>query len=456
MNYKKLIALFLLTSVSLVAVALYNGFPLADHDTGSYLLQAIHPYLPPGRTPFYGIFIRVSSLSMSLWFTIFAQSGILAYLLLRYIWLFRQPKQAGGFRFALLSVITITSFTCVSWVASSIVPDIFAGVLLLAIILFIAEQDNSKKMHIIYTAIIFIAITIHNSHFPVTVLFSCILLITGIIHKRKLLIKRSFILLCTCVAVWVLMGSMNAVKKHGFTFSRGRDIVLTAKLAEDGILTAYLKEHCDKQPSMLCNYKDSMPQSVNDFLTLSQSPLYKAGGWDSGRAEYHDVVINIVTTPRYFMMFARKLMTGTLEELTQISPPDKIPVQDKTSETRTAIKNYFSEELPAYTTAQQNNNQLSAEACNTVYNLFFILSLLWILLFYNRVITKDIAFIYYCIFLFFVVNAFVAAMFSSISYRLQYRVWWIFPATNFIIIIRYYLHKVEKTISPLTGNYEQK
>ena len=42
MNLKKFLTLLLITSVSLMAVALYNGFPLVDNDSGAYIEQAIY------------------------------------------------------------------------------------------------------------------------------------------------------------------------------------------------------------------------------------------------------------------------------------------------------------------------------------------------------------------------------------------------------------------------------
>jgi hypothetical protein len=44
-------------------------------------------------------------------------------------------------------------------------------------------------------------------------------------------------------------------------------------------------------------------------------------------------------------------------------------------------------------------------------------------------------------FLFFVVNAFVTSLGSTVIYRFQYRIFWILPATNAILMIKYYLSK---------------
>ena len=51
---------------------------------------------------------------------------------------------------------------------------------------------------------------------------------------------------------------------------------------------------------------------------------------------------------------------------------------------------------------------------------------------------KELAFIYCCILLYLVVNAFVTASLSAITYRFQYRVAWLLPAANAIVILKYY------------------
>jgi len=49
--------------------------------------------------------------------------------------------------------------------------------------------------------------------------------------------------------------------------------------------------------------------------------------------------------------------------------------------------------------------------------------------------------VYTLLLLFLVVNAFVMSAFSAILNRYQNRIFWLLPATNIIIIIKYYLSK---------------
>jgi len=468
MNFKKFLALFAVTSVSLMAVALYNGYPLVDADSGAYIEQAIYPHFTPERTPFYGMFVRVSCLWTSLWFTIFVQCLMLGYLVLKFIGRFtvgsrqfavgslqladagsrgeltnsKKANDAFVFNFSLIAVIAIISFTCVSWVVSGLMPDVFGAILLLASILFITENTGGVRQEAIYIFFVFVAMLMHNSHFPILLLFSSVLLVWALIKKEQAKVKRSGALITVCVMVWGVMCGMNVVKKHGFTFSRGRDIVLVAKFAEAGILNTYLNDNCGKKPLKMCDYKNQIPGNINEFLTSGEGPVLKAGGWDSNRVDYKTIVHDVFTTPRYLSMFAQKSLTGTLKQLTQINAPDIVKPQGKDTETWNKVKKYFTDELPIYTTSLQSNSALSGSSCNFVYYLFLVLSSLWLLLFYARVMTKELAFIYCCILLYLLVNAFVTASLSAITYRFQYRVAWLLPATNALVILKYYYYKV--------------
>ena len=464
MNLKKFLTLLLITSVSLMAVALYNGFPLVDNDSGAYIEQAIYPHFTPERTPFYGMFVRASSMWTSLWFTIFAQCLMLAFLLLKFIEQFtvgslqftvysRQMPDIGigdelansketadpsDFNFSLIAVIIIVSFTSVSWMVSYLMPDVFGAILLLATVLFFAGKPGDMRSQAAYISFIFLAMLMHNAHFPILLLFSSILLVWALVKKQRPLMKKSLTLISVCVMVWGIMCGMNMVKKHGFTFSRGMDIMLVAKFAEAGILNTYLDDNCGKKPLQMCIYKNQIPGNINEFLTSGEGPVLKMGGWDSNRVEYNTIVHDVFTTPRYLGMFAQKSVTGTLKQMTQINAPDIVKPQGRDSETWSKVKKYFADELPAYATSLQNNNALNGGSCNFAYYLFLVLSSLWVLLFYQRVMNKELAFIYCCILLYLVVNAFVTASLSAITYRFQYRVAWLLPAANAIVILKYY------------------
>jgi hypothetical protein len=449
MKITSFLLLLVSATVSLMAIALYNGFPLVESDSGVYIEQAIYPHFTADRTPFYGLFLRITSLWTSLWFPIAVQSLILAGLLIKYVrhFLVSKPAPTGNekgtgsspdFSFTLLTLFVIISFTCVSWVTSYLMPDIFAGILLLAIILYLSEQRISLGVAGLYLSIIFLAGLMHNSNFFILLLFSLLVMVWFRVKKVKIKTQRSAALVAVSVAVWVVMCSMNAIKKHGFVFSRGKDVIVLAKLAESGILGKYIDENCNNKNYKMCAYKNNIPATFSDFLWSGESPLYKMGGWDSNRTEYKNIVHDIFTTPRYGNMFAEKTVISTLKELVQVQAPDLISWQGQDTEPWKKVRQYFADELREYNTSMQNAHALSAAACNLVYYLFFILSTIWVLLLYSRVMTPELSFVYCCILIFFVINAFVTSVFSPVIFSFQNRIFWILPATNAIVMVKYY------------------
>ena len=102
------------------------------------------------------------------------------------------------------------------------------------------------------------------------------------------------------------------------------------------------------------------------------------------------------------------------------------------------IRQFFSDELARYAHARQNNNAISTDTVNIIYLLFFIASSLWVLLLHAHAGSSRLAYMYMSIILFLLVNAFVTGTFSAIIYRYQYRVFWVLPATNIIVLLKYY------------------
>ena len=461
MKLKTFIPLLLATSLMLMVVALYSGFGLTESDTGAYIYMGIRNTIPIDRSIFYGWFIRYTSMWSSLWYALFAQNLLLAYVLLKYVFQIQNSKfkiqnfrdaETGNdpnsllpttdsqSRFTLFTVITIVSFTCVSWVASYLMPDAFAGILLLSILLFFTYRAGKALQLVAYALIILLAMIVHNSHALIVAPFSLVLIVWAMIKKHRTILKRSLVLLSLSAMSWLLLCTVNAVNGYDFTYSRGSHVFMVTKFAETGILKTYLDDNCGTKNLKMCNYRDQIPAYSWDFLWDAQSPLYKTGGWDSNKKEFGLIIHDVFTTPKYMEMFMVSAATGTLRELSQVQAPDYTTFQGRTSSPGQSVSVFFADELNEYVLAKQNTTGLSATSANYIYYLFFLLSVIWIL-FHSQFFEKELFFIYGCILLFFVLNAFVTSTFSTVIYRFQNRVFWALPATNAILMIRYYWYR---------------
>ncbi len=440
MKLTRFILLLIVSAILLMFIAFYNGYAITDSDTNAYIYSGFSNAALKDRPPFYGWFIRHSSLWASLWFTVFFQSCLLAYLLLKYIDLIQ--KKVAGFSQALTTILVIASFTCVSWIVSFLMPDIFAAILLLATLLFISAAGERKGALVGYGLIIFFCMLVHNSHLLIIVLFSTVLAIWAILKKQRIILKRCVLLVSVSFISWLSLCSVNKTNGYGFTFSPSGHVFIMGRLSEMGILRLYLSDNCAKKNMKLCNYKDSLPVYSWDFIWQQYSPFYKTGGWDSSKAEYTDIIHDIFTTPKYMKMLAQKSAVGTLRTLGQMKITDHYPAYGKNSGPGQVISMYFNDDMNEYVESLQNNGELSGTTFNMFYCLFFILSTVWVL-FNRKNINEDHLFIYGCILLFFIINAFVMSTFSAVLDRYQTRISWLLPATNAIFIIKHYWNKYQ-------------
>jgi hypothetical protein len=113
---------------------------------------------------------------------------------------------------------------------------------------------------------------------------------------------------------------------------------------------------------------------------------------------------------------------------------------------RAFVKDNFADEDKEFSRSLQNNSFIDSFTSNIFYNLFFVLTSVWILMFYSSSANKEVFRIYCCLLLFFVINAFVTSVFSTVTARFQYRIFWVLPATNAILILKYLQKKYEDKI----------
>lgn len=418
-----------------MVVSFHNGYPLVTPDTGAYIdLGFDFVLFNNDRPAFYGFFLRHTSLWTSLWLTIFAQCLINAVLLIRYIKLIRTDAELGV-KDLFLSVIFILVFTGVTWISGYLMPDIFAATLLLGCLLFLHER-KSIRWQIGYMAIIIISVSFHTSHFLIFILFSATSVLLTISKNRRHLLRRSLTLLITSLLCFLSLGTAHYLNGHGFTLSKGSHVFVMGKLVETGILKEYLTDNCDHQVLQLCNFKDDLPNVSWAFIWADQGAFQKTGGWDNSKKEYDMIIHDVLTTPKYLVMFLTKSGVSTFRQLThiQVSGGDQ---QGKGSSPANAIKHYFDDETGEYLSSQQNSGALDSGFFNKVYLLFFLLSTFIVIQQNKRIFAEPhLLTIYLLVIVFVVINAFITATFANVLDRLQNRIFWMLPATNALLLMK--------------------
>ncbi len=73
----------LVSVILLIVPALINGYPLLYSDSATYIESGMGLFVPIDRPIFYGLFIRIASMSYSLWFVVILQSLVIVALINR-------------------------------------------------------------------------------------------------------------------------------------------------------------------------------------------------------------------------------------------------------------------------------------------------------------------------------------------------------------------------------------
>jgi len=436
---------FILTTGLLLSVAWYNGYPLINSDTGSYVKYAFDFQVPQDRSPFYGVFTGFSSLWVSLWCTIIVQAALLVFLLYRYSRLFWQ--QTPSLFAMLLMFAGIVACTHVTWVVSFVLPDIFAAILLLAIILYFFDEHCSISFRLAYLFIVFISIAVHNSHYLISLLFALILIAVYTYRKRKDKLRRAFVLLSITVANWLILCTLNYVKSFGFTLSSGSHVFMSAKLVETGIMKKYLCDSCNTKPLKLCQYKDELPNTLSEYLWEDYSPLYKVGGWQGSRTENEIIAKDVFTAWEYLSIYISKSIINSGRQVVELQLPPIIKLLNEQSSPYNFISRHLPNELGAYTKARQFQNQLTTGKLSHFYLYIFLLSSIWVVIVARSLSNMEsVKVIYGFVVLFIILNGIITATFSEVVGRLQYRVFWILPATNIFVLVNYYWWKYKSSL----------
>src|SRR5215469_13144222 len=116
----------LAATATLLAPALWNGFPLLEYDTGGYLARWFEGSLVPSRSTVYGLF-AVAGWPLDFWPQVVLQAAATVWVLARTL---------------LALVVALSATTTLPWLTGILLTDIFAGLAVLALHLVVMRPDT--------------------------------------------------------------------------------------------------------------------------------------------------------------------------------------------------------------------------------------------------------------------------------------------------------------------------
>jgi hypothetical protein len=444
-KYKPLLIeiLYLISGTVVLSVAgFYNGYPLTFIDSGAYIRSGFTLVKPIDKPIIYGLFIRLTSLQYSAWFVIFFQNLLLCFVIYQtFKILLKRPNANSS---ALISIIILSFFTGISWFSNQIMPDIFTPLCIIVLGLLLFTENVSFKRTFVLSLILLLSNMIHYSNLLISVFLLFFFSLVYLFFARKigLKIRISHLLLAWSISIasFVMLPTIHYFCGDGFKLSDSSHVILMGRLVQSGIIGKYLDESCQTKNYRICQYRDTLPASQDEFVWKENSPLYKTGGWYANKEEYENIIKDILTKPRFLILNFIDAIRVSLIQLTQNSIGAGLSPEPRDSFLSRQIQLFFKDEVNQYALSRQNNGRLDLTTLTSIQYLFLGFSFLFIIIFfiYGFFKNTEVNFWGFIIFLFagIIINAAITATFSVVHDRYQCRVVWLLPMLVLLIIFR--------------------
>jgi len=424
---------------ALLLPALHNGYPLLSQDTATHLYSGKQGFLPADRPYYYGLFIRHISMVTTLWFPVIVQALCVYALIFLTVkkWIILPSKHLGMTAALITLVLSVT--TSLAVFTSMLIPDLFAGLGVLAVMLFLSSENNRWEQLFLIVLILFAA-AVHLSHVPLLVFTAvlCALMQTGKSSRLRLFI-RSAVLVSSIV---LIIPVFNFLLFQKFVLSESGYVFLTARLSQSGIL----RDYQDKHPAMLLpelrREKNQASLSAVNFLWDEDSPVYQNCPAPAKRTEnepgytcfrykngiYKQVVKQVIRDPAVFRSLVSASLLSWKDQLTSFRMNDLVlpfSKRNPQSELYKMISFIYPSELHQFETSVQYNRENDYRVLNCIFlwsviggSVFLIASLCWVNSFRRITLVVLLAV---------VANAAICGCLSDVSDRYEARVLWIVP-----------------------------
>lgn len=281
---------WMIAAVALTIVLLwpawYNGQPILFPDSigyeraGAVTLAATHVVEEPGstantqgkraidrggdgvstaRSPYYGVPLTLAIDAGGIWAVAVLQAlGVVTALLLA-LQRLRVPLPV-----AVATVLALALFCGLAVYADALMPDVFAGVMLLGFAMLLAVPQLPRTERLLWLLAIVVAMLFHKAFLAIG-----IVLTAGIaVFAGRLLLSRAIaVQLAVCcliglfghVLVEVCVRQMSGKAPLSVPF-------LLARYADSPVLGDYLRDNCSPPRFVICRYRSRLPTAPDEFL----------------------------------------------------------------------------------------------------------------------------------------------------------------------------------------------
>ena len=245
------IAGFVASTVMLLWVALANGFPLMFADSGTYLRIGTEFYVPYDRPVTYGLAILPFHKLFGLWAVVTAQSLFATWVFDRVLRaIFASPPlwllPATG--------AALAALTSLPWFAGQLMPDMFAGiVILIAWLLIFAWDGLARWERWALPALITLIVAFHLSFVPTLGAMTVVGALNGwLLLRRTQMLKSGGIVLGAIVVAVLGLSGFNLLTQGQFRPSTSSSAFLLARVLDGHMAQPTIVAMCRTRQMILC------------------------------------------------------------------------------------------------------------------------------------------------------------------------------------------------------------
>lgn len=261
------LAYYAFALVAFSAGALANGYPLIFYDTGTYLRTGIELRFPTDRPVFYGLFLLPLHLRLSLWPIVAAQALLVAFLLDRVLARWLPPAHAASSRLRLALVALLAAGTSLPWFAGQVMPDLFAPLVVLAVLLVASEPPRlASPAWWLAAGILVLCQVVHVTHVPLALAVILTLAAGRLLLRAPVPWPGLAIALAAVAASYGLLVAANLVGTGRATTSYDGGLFLLARLLDYGTAQDYLARTCPPGMERVCATLKDFPAGTKDYF----------------------------------------------------------------------------------------------------------------------------------------------------------------------------------------------
>lgn len=441
-NRRKL--LIFCASILLILTGIWNGFPFLYPDDGTYFSSGFMPEMPLDRPITYGLFIYATSFAgLSLWLTIGVQALITSWVIYQVLKSYFSFQNIDFQFFTLIVFLLLTS--SISFLTSQLMPDFSTPILLLSQLILITNTPLSKRERQGLFAIYFLTTAMHIGHLVFNLLLLTLFFGLFFLAKSKLpflKLKTIFGLLALTLLSLATMSVPLTKSSHAFRMGA---------MAHKGILNKVLDAKCAEKNWQLCQYRDSMPTSLEGFLWSINSPLHKIGLIKS-KKEFNDIIWTSYTTPSLLKLHIEESIIATKNQFIYYSVCEGNAPFKKGSIVYDEIEKVCPSAIPKFLQSRQANDAIEKDVNRFNYFLKYFVIVLFISCFallFNKALWSEahkklrffLSFVLIGLFL----NAWLNATLVYASNRFGTKMIWLIHVSFFLIFMTLYDQKNRNT-----------